>query len=56
MIGYYYVCSDWSDLLRAFSISMVTRTDKAIVIGCRLSKTSQSTPLNSGLSAEHLLK
>ena len=44
------------NLLRTFSISMVTNTDSAMVMGCRLSNTSQSTPLNSGFVGVHLLK
>ena len=48
--------SEIFNLLRAFSISMVTNTDSAMVMGCRLSNTSQSTPLNSGFVGVHLLK
>lgn len=50
--------SDWfsETLLRALHISMVTSTDKAMVVGKRDSKTSQLMPANSGLSSEHFRK
>ena len=35
---------------------MVTNTDSAMVMGYKLSNTSQSTPLNSGFVGVHLLK
>lgn len=49
---------DWfSDrLLRALHISMVTNTDKAMVMGSGASKTSQSRPSNSGLCSVHCMK
>ena len=40
-------------LLRALSISMTTRTERAMVIGWGLSKISQSTPLNISSWARH---
>lgn len=43
-------------LLRALHISMVTSTDKAMVVGKRDSNTSQSMPAKSGLSSEHFRK
>lgn len=43
-------------LLRALHISMVTSTDKAMVVGKRDSKTSHSVPAKSGLSSEHFRK
>lgn len=43
-------------LFRALHISMVTSTDKAMVVGKRDSKTSQSMPAKSGLSSEHFRK
>lgn len=45
-----------TDLLRALHISMVTRTESAIVIGYGDSKTAQSTPTKSGLSSLHCRK
>lgn len=44
-----------SYLLRAFSISMVTKTDRAIVIGSGAWKILQSTPLNILGSAGHCM-
>jgi hypothetical protein len=46
----------FADLLRALHISMVTNTDRAIVMGYGDSNTSQLTPSNSGLSAPHCRK
>ena len=43
-------------LLRALHISMVTSTDKAMVVGKRDSNTSHSVPAKSGLSSEHFRK
>lgn len=43
-------------LLRALHISMVTSTDKAMVMGWGASKTSQSTPSKSGLCSPHFMK
>ena len=40
-------------LLRALSISMTTRTERAMVMGWGLSKISQSTPLNISSWARH---
>lgn len=49
-------CRGLTDLLRALHISMVTRTDSAIVIGYGDSKIAQSTPSKSGLSSLHCRK
>ena len=46
----------WAHLLRALHISMVTNTDKAMVMGSGASKTSQSTPSKSGLCSAHFMK
>ena len=35
---------------------MVTTTDSTMVMGCRLSNTSRSTPFNSGFIGVHVLK
>lgn len=43
-------------LLRALHISMVTSTDKAMVMGSGASKTSQSTPSKSRLCSAHCMK
>lgn len=43
-------------LFRALHISIVTSTDRAIVVGYRDSKISQSTPSNTGLSSVHRMK
>lgn len=43
-------------LFRALHISMVTSTDKAMVMGSGASKTSQSTPSKSGFSSLHCMK
>lgn len=43
-------------LLRALHISMVTNTDKAMVMGSGASNTSQSRPSNSGLCSVHCMK
>lgn len=47
--------SDWfSDkLFMAFNISMVTKTDRAMVIGCGSLKTSQSMSAHSAPPAAH---
>lgn len=45
-----------SYLLRALHISMVTSTDKAMVMGSGASKISHSTPSKSGLSSVHCMK
>lgn len=45
-----------TDLFRALHISMVTRTESAIVIGYGDSKIAQSTPSKSGLSSLHCRK
>lgn len=42
-------------LLSALSISMVTKTDRAIVMGSGAEKMLQSTPLNSRGSAGHCM-
>merc|ERR1739838_1284107 len=49
---------DWfSDkLLRALHISMVTSTDRAMVMGASASKISHSTPAKSSFSAWHCMK
>lgn len=47
---------DKTYLLRALHISMVTNTDKAMVMGSGASKTSQSRPSNSGLCSVHCMK
>lgn len=47
---------DRTYLLRALHISMVTSTDKAMVMGSGASKTSQSRPSNSGLCSVHCMK
>lgn len=47
---------DRAYLLRALHISMVTNTDKAMVMGSGASKTSQSRPSNSGLCSVHCMK
>lgn len=47
---------DKTYLLRALHISMVTNTDKAMVMGSGASKTSQSSPSNSGLCSVHCMK
>lgn len=47
---------DRTYLLRALHISMVTNTDKAMVMGSGASKTSQSKPSNSGLCSVHCMK
>lgn len=43
-------------LFRALHISIVTSTDRAIVVGYRDSKISQSIPSKMGLSSVHLMK
>lgn len=43
-------------LFRALHISIVTSTDRAIVVGYRDSKISQSIPSKIGLSLVHLMK
>lgn len=43
-------------LFRALHISMVTSTDRAIVVGYLDSKISQSIPSKMGLSSVHLMK
>lgn len=43
-------------LFRALHISIVTSTDRAIVVGYLDSKISQSIPLKTGLSSVHLMK
>lgn len=43
-------------LFRALHISIVTSTDRAIVVGYRDSKISQSIPSKMGLSLVHLMK
>lgn len=43
-------------LLRALHISMVTSTDRAMVMGSGASKTSQSRPSKSGFSSLHCMK
>lgn len=45
-----FVCAH---LFMAFNISIVTRTDKAIVIGSGAEKTLQSTPLKSSPPPMH---
>ena len=42
-------------LFRALSISMVTRTERAIVMGWRSSNTLQETPEKTALSAVHCM-
>lgn len=43
-------------LFRALHISIVTSTDRAMVVGYRDSKISQSIPSKMGLSSVHLMK
>lgn len=47
---------DRTYLLRALHISIVTNTDRAMVMGSGASKTSQSRPSNSGLCSVHCMK
>jgi hypothetical protein len=42
------------NLLSAFNISIVTRTESAIVMGCGSSNTEQLTPSHSLPPARHL--
>lgn len=49
----HFLCCRAPYLLRAFSISMTTRTERAMVMGWGLSKISQSTPLNISSCAKH---
>ena len=43
-------------LLRALHISMVTSTDRAMVMGVQASKISQSMPAKSSFSSWHCMK
>lgn len=49
----HFLCCRAPYLLRALSISMTTRTERAMVMGWGLSKISQSTPLNISSCAKH---